>query len=174
MGCLPGKGREAAALAEASALMGAPALDPGLRSPAGTNLPGREKQGARQQGAQLTKDRGPLLSVSLCQTDRHQPGASSTWQRRPSHHFCPNKRPGRVRETPRIHECRGANLRLRRVDLFPFMASDFGGSPEHLRRDMVPFSVFCSFPIVVANAGLCLLLLHGNKISRTGRGQRRN
>lgn len=108
----------------------------------------------------------PLLNVSLCRTDQHQQGASSSWQRRPSHHFCPNKRPGRVREAPKIRGGRGANLRLRRADLFPVHGFRLWGSPEHLRRDMVPFSVFfccCSLPIVVANAGLCLLFCMGTR-----------
>ncbi|XP_066102350.1 collagen alpha-1(I) chain-like [Saccopteryx bilineata] len=47
--------RQAAGWAEAVTLIRAPALDAGLlRSPAGTNPPGREERGARQQTAQLT------------------------------------------------------------------------------------------------------------------------
>lgn len=59
-GCLPRKGRHAAGLSEASTTIGALALDTGLlRSPAGTNLHGREKRGDWQEGAQLDNKGGP-------------------------------------------------------------------------------------------------------------------
>lgn len=60
--------------AEASACMGAPALDAGLLcSPGGTNPPGREQRGARQQDAQLTNKGTALQPACASQTDRHQP-----------------------------------------------------------------------------------------------------
>lgn len=54
--------------------MGAPALDAGLLcSPGGTNPPGREQRGARQQDAQLTNKGTALQPACASQTDRHQP-----------------------------------------------------------------------------------------------------
>lgn len=129
LGLPSSKGRRAAGLAEASTLMGAPALDAGLPcSPAGTNPPGREKRGARQQDARLTNKGGLLLRVCLCQTDRPTPA------RRLAHQAAepvPSRLPERlrrVRAVPRIREGRGANPGLSRADLFPFAATDFGVS----------------------------------------------
>ena len=54
-------------------MIGAPALDAGLlHSPAGTNPPGREKRGARQEKAQLASKTPPtaVMSVRVCQTDQ--------------------------------------------------------------------------------------------------------
>lgn len=54
-------------------MIGAPALDTGLlRSPAGTNPPGRENRDARQEKAQLASKTPPtpVMSVHVCQTDQ--------------------------------------------------------------------------------------------------------
>lgn len=72
LGLPSSKGRQEG-LAEASTLIGASALDPGLLcSPAVTNPSGREK-GPRLQGTQSTNKRGLLVCVCLCQTDRPTP-----------------------------------------------------------------------------------------------------
>lgn len=63
--CLPRKGRQASGLAEASTLIGAPALDAGRLTSAGTNPPGREKRGVRHQGAQLINEGGTPECVSV-------------------------------------------------------------------------------------------------------------
>lgn len=133
--------------------------DTGLpRSPAGTNPPGRGKPGSRRQGAQLTNKGGLLVSVCLCQTERHQPGAWPTGQqRRPSHHFCPNKRPGRVRAAPRTRGD-GRTSSAEGEQIYFRSRPRTLGSPERLRRDTLRFSFFCRFLRVVANVGCCLLI----------------
>lgn len=74
LGLPSSKGRQAAGSAEAFTLIGASALDAGLLCPpAGTNSFGREKRGARQQGAQSTNKKGALVRVCLYQTDRPTP-----------------------------------------------------------------------------------------------------
>lgn len=90
------------------------------------------------------------MYVYTRQTDRHQPGASPTRQRRPSYHFCPDERLGKEREAPTIRKGRGANLCLRKADIFPFTASDFGVS-------LFLFS-FCLFSRFVAKAATALPL----------------
>lgn len=94
------------------------------------------------------------------QTERPQPGASLTRQRRPSYNFCPNKRLRRVRAVPRTCEGCGANPGLRKADLFPFAASDFGVSraPSEGHAPVFIFVVVRSLSRVVENTGRCLLI----------------
>ena len=127
-------------------MVGAPALDAGLlRSPAGTNPPGREKRGARQEKAQLVSKTHLPHHECVCMPDRPRATSQASCPVGSKDHpiTCTqtNVRGGSGQPPPNQLGLWGAPSHMRKADLFRFIAWGFRVSRTPSEgRD--PFSMF--------------------------------